>query len=102
MVDGLRELHLDRYRASGAELIMGDARFGGERTVEVELADGGRRRLSGERVFPNMGTHATIPDIASLAAARPMTHVELLDLERLPEYLIVIGGGYVGLELAQR
>jgi pyruvate/2-oxoglutarate dehydrogenase complex dihydrolipoamide dehydrogenase (E3) component len=52
-------------------------------------------------VFLNLGTHATVPDIPGLAAARPMTHVELLDLDRLPEHLIVVGGGYVGLELAQ-
>jgi pyruvate/2-oxoglutarate dehydrogenase complex dihydrolipoamide dehydrogenase (E3) component len=101
MVDGLRELHLERYRVSGAELIMGEACFVGDRTVEVELGDGGRRRMRGDRVFLNLGTHATVPDVPGLAAARPMTHVELLDLERLPEHLIVIGGGYVGLELAQ-
>ena len=41
MVDGLRQMHLDRYRASGAELIMGEARFTAARTVDVELADGG-------------------------------------------------------------
>jgi len=101
MVDGLRRMHLDRYRASGAELIMGQARFTGPRTVEVELADGGIRRIRGDRVFLNLGTHATVPDLPGLAAARPMTHVELLDLDRLPGHLIVVGGGYVGLELAQ-
>lgn len=101
MVDGLRQLHLDRYLASGAELIMGEARFVGERTVDVALADGGTRRVSGERMFLDLGTHATMPDVPGLVAARPMTHVELLDLDRLPEHLIVIGGGYVGLELAQ-
>jgi pyruvate/2-oxoglutarate dehydrogenase complex dihydrolipoamide dehydrogenase (E3) component len=101
MVEGLRKLHLDRYRASGTELIMGEARFTGPRTVDVLLADGGRRQLSGERVFLDLGTHATVPDIPGLAAARPMTHVELLDIDRLPEHLIVLGGGYVGLELAQ-
>src|SRR5580692_5000768 len=101
MVDSLIEVHLGRYRASGAELIMGGARFSGERTVDVELNDGGRRQLRGERVFLNLGTHATMPDVPGLAAARPMTHVELLDLDRLPEHLIVIGGGYIGLELAQ-
>src|SRR5947209_15257859 len=101
MVDSLRQLHLDRYRASGAELIMGQARFVGERTVDVELAHGGQRRITGERVFLDLGTHATVPDVPGLVAARPMTHVELLDLDRLPEHLIVVGGGYVGLELAQ-
>jgi pyruvate/2-oxoglutarate dehydrogenase complex dihydrolipoamide dehydrogenase (E3) component len=101
MVDSLRRLHLDRYRASGAELIMGQARFVGEKTVDVELAHGGERRISGERVFLDLGTHASVPEVPGLVAARPMTHVELLDLDRLPEHLIVIGGGYVGLELAQ-
>jgi pyruvate/2-oxoglutarate dehydrogenase complex dihydrolipoamide dehydrogenase (E3) component len=101
MVDGLRAMHLDRYRASGAELIMGEARFAGGRTVDVESADGGHRRLHGDRLFLNLGTHATMPDLPGLAAARPMTHVELLDLERLPDHLVVLGGGYVGLELAQ-
>lgn len=101
MVDGERQAHLERYKTSGAELIMGEARFVGERTIDVELVDGGRRQISGERVFLDIGTHATIPDVPGLAAAQPLTHVELLDLERLPEHLIVIGGGYVGLELAQ-
>jgi pyruvate/2-oxoglutarate dehydrogenase complex dihydrolipoamide dehydrogenase (E3) component len=101
MVDSLRQFHLDRYDASGAELIMGEARIVGGRTVDVELDDGGKRQISGERVFLNLGTLATLPDIPGLAAARPMTHVELLDLDRLPEHLVVIGGGYVGLELAQ-
>ncbi len=101
MVDGLREMHLDRYRASGAELIMGAARFAAERTVDVELVSGGTRRISGDRVFLDLGTHATLPDLPGVAAARPMTHVEVLDLDRLPEHLVVMGGGYVGLELAQ-
>jgi pyruvate/2-oxoglutarate dehydrogenase complex dihydrolipoamide dehydrogenase (E3) component len=101
MVNSLRQLHLDRYRSSGAELIMGEARVTGQRIVEVALADGGSRQIRGERVFLNVGTHATVPDIPGLAAARPMTHVELLNLDRLPEHLIVLGGGYVGLELAQ-
>jgi pyruvate/2-oxoglutarate dehydrogenase complex dihydrolipoamide dehydrogenase (E3) component len=65
------------------------------------LAGGGRRRISGEKVFLNLGTHATVPHVPGLVAAQPMTHVELLDLERLPEHLIVMGGGYVGLEFAQ-
>ena len=101
MVEGLRRMHLDRYGASGAELIMGQARFAAPRTVDVELADGGNRRISGDRVFLNLGTHATVPDLPGLVAAEPMTHVELLDLDRLPEHLIVMGGGYVGIELAQ-
>jgi pyruvate/2-oxoglutarate dehydrogenase complex dihydrolipoamide dehydrogenase (E3) component len=101
MVDELMKVHLDQYRTSGAELIWGNARFVGPRTLQVALRDGGERTLIGERVFVNVGTHAAIPEIPGLADARPMTHIEVLDLQRLPEHLIVLGGGYVGLELAQ-
>jgi len=101
MVDGLVAMHLEQYRASGAELIMGAARFVGPKTLEVHLNDGGTRTVSGERVFLNLGTHATIPPIPGLAEAGLLTNIELLELDRLPEHLVVLGGGYVGLEFAQ-
>ena len=93
--------HLERYKASGAELIMGSARLVAPKTVEVALNDGGTRRLIAGKLFLNLGTHASIPTVPGLADARPLTHIEALDLERLPDHLIVLGGGYVGLELAQ-
>jgi pyruvate/2-oxoglutarate dehydrogenase complex dihydrolipoamide dehydrogenase (E3) component len=101
MVDGLIKMHLDNYKASGAELIMGTGRFIAPKTVEVNLNDGGTRTLTGDSVALNLGTHATIPDIPGLAAAAPLTNVEALELDRLPSHLLVLGGGYVGLELAQ-
>jgi pyruvate/2-oxoglutarate dehydrogenase complex dihydrolipoamide dehydrogenase (E3) component len=101
MVDRLIAMNLDRYKASGAELIMGTGRFTAPKTIEVELNDGGTRVLTGDRVALNLGTHATIPNIQGLAAAAPLTNVETLELDRLPDHLIVLGGGYVGLELAQ-
>jgi pyruvate/2-oxoglutarate dehydrogenase complex dihydrolipoamide dehydrogenase (E3) component len=101
MVDGLIALHLEKYKASGAELIMGSGRFVAPKTLEVRLNDGGTRLLMGERVFLNLGTHATIPAVPGLAEAAPLTNIELLELDRLPEHLIVLGGGYVGLEFAQ-
>jgi len=101
MVDGLIAMHLERYKASGAELVMGTGRFVASKTLEVRLNDGGTRVLSGDRVFLDVGTHATIPPIPDLAAAAPLTHIEALELDRVPPYLIVLGGGYVGLELAQ-
>jgi pyruvate/2-oxoglutarate dehydrogenase complex dihydrolipoamide dehydrogenase (E3) component len=101
MVDGLIALHVDIYKASGAELIMGTGRFTAPKTIEVNLNDGGTRVLTGDRVILNLGTHATIPDIPGLAAAKPLTNIETLELDRLPDHLVVIGGGYVGLELAQ-
>jgi pyruvate/2-oxoglutarate dehydrogenase complex dihydrolipoamide dehydrogenase (E3) component len=80
---------------------MGEGRFVAPRMIEVALNDGGTRRIFGERVFLDLGSHPTMPNIPGLAAANPMTHIEALDLDRLPRHLIVIGGGYIGLELAQ-
>lgn len=101
MVEGEVRLHLDLYKASGAELIMGEAHFVAPKTVEVRLNEGGVRVLAGDHVLLDVGTHADVPDVPGLRAAKPMTHVETLELDRLPEHLVVLGGGFVGLELAQ-
>jgi pyruvate/2-oxoglutarate dehydrogenase complex dihydrolipoamide dehydrogenase (E3) component len=101
MVEDLVNVHSARYKESGVDLIMGNARFIAPKTVAVSLNDGGTRRLAGERVILSVGTRAAIPDVPGLPDARPMTHVEALNLERVPERLVVVGAGYVGLELAQ-
>jgi pyruvate/2-oxoglutarate dehydrogenase complex dihydrolipoamide dehydrogenase (E3) component len=101
MVNELVETHLAKFKASGAELVMGEARFTQPKTVQVSLNAGGTRLVQGERVFINVGTRASIPEVPGLAGAAPMTHVEALNLERLPEHLVILGGGYVGLEFAQ-
>lgn len=101
MVEAEVQGHLNRFKASGAELVRGEARFVAPKTVEVQLNEGGRRTITGDRVFLDLGSRAAIPDIPGISAAKPMTHVEALDLDRLPEHVIVLGGGYVGLELAQ-
>src|SRR5262249_3123995 len=100
MVDGLVELHLAEDRESGAELVMGHGRFVAPRTVEVALNAGGTRTLRGGTVIIDTGSRARMDDTTGLAEARPLTHVEALDLGELPGHLIVLGGGYVGLELA--
>jgi pyruvate/2-oxoglutarate dehydrogenase complex dihydrolipoamide dehydrogenase (E3) component len=101
MVEDQVQFHVDRFKATGAELIRGEARFVAPKTVEVHLNEGGRRTITGDRVFLDLGSRSVIPDIPGLATAEPMTHVKALDLDRLPEHVIVLGGGYVGLELAQ-
>lgn len=101
MVEGLVALHQELYNKSGAELIMGDGRFVAPKTLEVRLRNGGTQVLTGERAFLNVGTRATLPPIPGLADARPLTHIEALELDRLPAHLIVLGGGYIGLEMAQ-
>jgi pyruvate/2-oxoglutarate dehydrogenase complex dihydrolipoamide dehydrogenase (E3) component len=101
MVDRMIAIHKTRFAADGLEFILGEGRFVAPRTIEVRLAEGGTRRLEGERVFLDLGTRASVPDIPGLANAAPLTHVEALELDRLPAHLIVLGGGYVGLEMAQ-
>jgi pyruvate/2-oxoglutarate dehydrogenase complex dihydrolipoamide dehydrogenase (E3) component len=101
MVDGLIATHRQRYEASGTELILGEGRFVAPKTLEVKLRDGSVRVLSGERVVIDIGTRAAIPDVLGLAQSNPLTHVEALELDHVPEHLIVLGGGYVGLEFAQ-
>jgi pyruvate/2-oxoglutarate dehydrogenase complex dihydrolipoamide dehydrogenase (E3) component len=101
MVEGIVQVHLDKYQAAGDELILGEGTFVAPRTLQVALRDGGERSLTAEHVFVNVGTHAAIPDTPGLREAKPMTHIEALDLQRRPDHLIVLGGGYVGLELGQ-
>ena len=101
MVEAQVAGHLQNYKASGAELIMGAGRFVAPRTLEVRLNDGETRVLAGDQVFLNVGTHAAVPSVPGLQEARPLTHIEALELDYLPTHLIVLGGGYVGLEMAQ-
>jgi pyruvate/2-oxoglutarate dehydrogenase complex dihydrolipoamide dehydrogenase (E3) component len=101
MVQSLVDIHLDLYKKSGAELVMGTGRFVGSRTIEVELIDGGRRTFRGKNVVINTGSRATLEPIPGLTEAKPLTHIEALELDQIPRHLLVLGGGYVGLELAQ-
>ena len=94
-------IHLNAYKESGADLIMGVGRFVGPKIIEVVLNEGGARTLNGSEIVLNLGSHAAIPDIPGLEAARPLTHIEALQLDALPSHLIVLGGGYVGVETAQ-
>src|SRR3989442_13556607 len=93
--------HVRNYKDSGAELIMGSGRFVAPKTLEVRLNDRGTRMLTGDQIFLNVGTRATIPDVPGLQAASPLTNIEALEFDHVPPHLIVLGGGYVGLEFGQ-
>ena len=101
MVSAWNAVYLDNYKKSGAEFILGSGRFVGPRTLEVTLPDGATRQLRGTNVIISTGTRAVLHETPGLVDAQPLTHVEALELDDLPEHLIVIGGGYVGLELSQ-
>jgi pyruvate/2-oxoglutarate dehydrogenase complex dihydrolipoamide dehydrogenase (E3) component len=101
MVTGLNEMYIENYRQTGAEFIFGTGRFIAPRTVEATLPDGTTRQLRGTNVIVSTGTRAALPAIPGLAEAQPLTHIEALELDEVPKHLLVIGGGYVGIELSQ-
>jgi pyruvate/2-oxoglutarate dehydrogenase complex dihydrolipoamide dehydrogenase (E3) component len=101
MVRGLNDMYMENYRNTGAEFILGTGRFLAPRTVEVTLADGTTRQLRGANVIVSTGTRAALEKIPGLAEAQPLTHIEALELDEIPEHLLVVGGGYVGVEMSQ-
>jgi pyruvate/2-oxoglutarate dehydrogenase complex dihydrolipoamide dehydrogenase (E3) component len=101
MVAGLVDMHYDIYKKTGTELVMGSGKFVGPKTIEVTLADGGTRTFHGKNVVINTGSRATIDHTPGLSEASPLTHIEALELDQIPRHLLVLGGGYIGLELSQ-
>lgn len=96
---------VDRNQAnfdrSGMTLLLGTARFTGPRALEVRLRDGGVQALTADKVFLNTGTRPALPPIPGLADARPLNSESIQELDRLPDHLLVLGGGYIGCEFAQ-
>lgn len=101
VVDGMVELNHRAFLDSGLHLVIGTGRFVGPRKILVQTNDGAEQLFEGEHVYINTGTVAAIPAVPGLRELVPLTHVEALRLTELPEHLIVLGGGYIGLEMAQ-
>lgn len=101
MVKELVDIHIRNYDSSGVDLILGQGHFIGPRLLQIDMPDGSTRQVLGKKVVIGTGTRASVDKIPGLAAARPLTHVEALELDTLPEHLLILGGGYIGLEFAQ-
>lgn len=101
MVKALVDIHVRNFETSGVDLVLGRGHFVGPRLIQVALHDGTTRLLRGKDVVIGTGTHATLDATPGLAASHSLTHIEALELETLPEHLVVLGGGYIGLEFAQ-
>lgn len=101
MVAELVAIHIEQFEQSGVNLIMGEGRFIAPKIISVKTAKGNERLLRGEHVVINTGTHAALASTPGLKEANPMTHIEALELNQTPEHLIVLGGGFVGIEFAQ-
>ncbi|MDF5715793.1 MAG: mercuric reductase [Rhizonema sp. NSF051] len=101
VVQGMREMNLHNLEtALGDELIIGTGRFVAPKTIEVSVSDG-IRLLTAERFFINTGTRPSIPSVPGLTEAGFLTSESIMELEQLPDHLIILGSGYIGLEFAQ-
>jgi pyruvate/2-oxoglutarate dehydrogenase complex dihydrolipoamide dehydrogenase (E3) component len=85
----------------GVELIFGEAALAGRGAVEVRLRDGGTRRLEAEKIFINTGTRSAAVPIAGIDGVPVLDNASIMEIETLPEHLLVVGGGYIGLEFGQ-
>jgi probable pyridine nucleotide-disulfide oxidoreductase len=91
----------DLETALGHDLIIGTGRFVAPKTIEVIMAEGKTRQITAERLFINTGTRPVIPSVPGLKETGFLTSESIMELEQLPDHLIVLGSGYIGLEFAQ-
>ncbi|MEH1963474.1 MAG: mercuric reductase [Nostoc sp.] len=102
VVQSAREMNLHNLEtALDNNLITGEARFVAPKTITVTTTEGNNRLLTAERLFINTGTRPLIPSIPGLTEVEFLTSESIMELEHLPEHLIVLGSGYIGLEFAQ-
>ncbi len=87
--------------AAGLDLLAGQARFSGDKTLEVVLSSGETRQLSAEKIFINAGARPSEPDLPGVEQVPFLNSTTIMELDEVPEHLLVIGGGYVGLEFGQ-
>jgi pyruvate/2-oxoglutarate dehydrogenase complex dihydrolipoamide dehydrogenase (E3) component len=101
MVAGARQNYASRLTQDGPELIEGEAHFTGPKTVEIALTDGGTRQISAPVVVIDAGTRPKPPAIPGAGDVPLLDSTSIMELDELPEHLIVLGGGYIGLEFGQ-
>lgn len=102
VVQSAREMNLHNLEtALDNNLIVGTARFVAPKTIQVTTVEGNNRLLTAERLFINTGTRPLIPSIPGLTEVEFLTSESIMELEHLPEHLIVLGSGYISLEFAQ-
>lgn len=102
VVDGFRTANEDSLtNTPGLDWLTGEARFSGPKEATVTFLDGAARNLSAEHIFINVGAHPSSPPISGLETVPTLDSRSVMELDAVPEHLLILGGGYVGLEFAQ-
>ena len=94
---GLRAIE----KTPGLDLFKGEARFTGPNSIEVRISDGEKRLLTAGKIFINTGGRPSTPEVEGLASIPYLDSSSIMELDQLPEHLLVMGGGYIGLEFGQ-
>jgi pyruvate/2-oxoglutarate dehydrogenase complex dihydrolipoamide dehydrogenase (E3) component len=101
IVESFRSGSEKRLHDAGVKLIMGEARFVGPKELEVHLNGGEALQLSADKIFINTGTRPANPPVEGLDSVPTLNSTTIMELDEVPEHLLVLGGGYVGVEFAQ-
>ena len=102
IVDSFRGGNQGRIeKTKNLDLIFGEARFTGAKSLEISGKDGSQRAITGEKVFINAGCRPAVPKIEGLSGVKYLDSTSIMELDAVPEHLLVLGGGYVGLEFGQ-
>lgn len=102
VVDSFREGSLRSIKATdGLDLLMGTASFADSKSLEVRLNDGGAQSISADNIFINTGGRPAIPELEGLNSVPYLDSTSIMELDQLPDHLLVMGGGYIGLEFGQ-
>jgi pyruvate/2-oxoglutarate dehydrogenase complex dihydrolipoamide dehydrogenase (E3) component len=102
IVNSFRNSNQSRIeKTPNLDLLFGEASFTGPRSMQVRLKDGSLRTLTAEKLFINAGCRASVPSIEGLQNVPYLDSTSIMELDAVPEHLLVIGGGYIGLEFGQ-
>jgi pyruvate/2-oxoglutarate dehydrogenase complex dihydrolipoamide dehydrogenase (E3) component len=102
MVDSFRNANQSGLeKTKNLDLIFGEASFTGPKSLAVRLKDGTQRALQAEQIFINAGCRPAIPQVNGLKDVPYLNSTSIMELDIVPEHLLVLGGGYVGLEFGQ-
>ncbi len=101
MVSGAQENYASRLAQDGLDLIAGEARFTGQKTIEVSLTDAGTRQVSAPVIVIDAGTRPRTLAVPGAGDVPVLDSTSIMELDELPEHLVILGGGYIGLEFGQ-
>jgi len=101
IVSSFRQSRENRLAKVHADLVRGEASFVGPRQLRVALRDGGERRLTAAQIFIDTGTQSALPSIPGIDTVPHLDNDSIMELDHVPEHLVILGGGYIGVEFSQ-